>query len=148
MECLGKYSVKNRVKIYWIIWAIATILLFVIRLLWNLVTDKQLTGLFIGYFILVCIPLNITIFLKQINLINYLKTHHKKKWEERFGTELSIFVLSRSKKKQVYFSKEDFGDPILRLIRKDYRSFFIFTNVVIISTFIIDIIMMLVFPVK
>ena len=148
MERFEKYSSKHRVKIYWIIWEVSIILVFSIKLLWNNVTDKQLTSLFTTYVLLVSVPLYLTTFFKQINLVNYLQTHHQQKWEERFGRKLIWFTFSRSKMKQIYFSKEDFGDPILTLIRKDYRSFYIFTNLVIISTLLIAVIMMSAFPVK
>lgn len=139
---------KSNIKLYWALWVISIMLLFVVRLFWTNITGKQLESLFFIYFLLVCITLNLIFFAKQVDLFNYLQRHHKKEWEKHFGTKLSMYAFSRSKKKQIYFSKEDFGDPILNQKRKDYRNFFIFMQIVIICTVFIDIMMVVVFQVK
>lgn len=146
MDPLRKNTEKSHIKLYWALWVISIFLLVIF--LWTNVTGKQFGGLFFGYILLVCMPLNIIFLFKQVDLFNYLQTHHKKEWEKHFGTKLSIYTFSRSKKKQIYFSKEDFGDPILNHKRKEYKRFYIFFNTVTIGFVLIFFTMMVVFPVK
>jgi hypothetical protein len=148
MDSLRKKSEKSLPKLYMIIWVILTVLLFLIRFLLSNVIENQLVGLFFGYLLIVSLPFGMTIIDKQRDIFNYLQAHHKKEWEKRFGKELSIYTFSGARQKRMYYSKEDFGDPILKLKRKDFRSFYVLTYVVIICSILIDIIMLLVFSVK
>ncbi len=148
MNLLRKNAEKSYIKLYWALWVISIIVLFFIIFIWAKIIGKQYGTLLFGYFLLVCMPLSIVLIFKQIDLFNYLHTHHKKEWEKHFRTELRFYTFSRSKKKQIYFSKEDFGDQILNQKRKDYRHFYIFLNTVIIGVVLIAFTMMVIFPVK
>ena len=148
MDHLKKYTKKSSIKLYSVIWLILTILLFLVWSLQPIFAKKHLELLFFGYIILVNIPIGMTFSYKQIDIFNYIKNNHQKKWKKHFGTELSMYSSSVSKLKRICFSKEDFGDPILHLMRIDYRSFFIFTYSVLICTIVIDFIILLAFSVK
>jgi hypothetical protein len=135
---------KTLVHLYWKIWLILVFLLLIARfVVFKYLSENTRFTIVALYMILTWISIGVTAAFEGNRFMTYLKEHHKDKWDiltsfEPFGgpgtlNNTGFFI----------FSKNDFGDPIVREYKNISRKWLIFVLTVFFTFPILFLICML-----
>ena len=116
---------KTRIRLYYQLWLVITVLFFVVRFTAFLSASYDARfGLLVGSTVFLCIvAVGVHVYEYQ-RLIFYLKANHRDFWEY-LTFKLPLLghghITKSHRVEKFLLSKDDFGDPSLAFLKSNYR---------------------------
>jgi uncharacterized membrane protein YbhN (UPF0104 family) len=112
---------KSYIRLYWTVWLgfVTCFIIAAFTISFWVRDEETLFSLFACYIIPTCLAITVLFFVEDHRLMNYLKKHHREKWEELtssawfIGYPVFPFV----------YSSDDLGDPVVEELKLNYRRF-------------------------
>jgi hypothetical protein len=115
----------SHIRAYWYAWlgitAVALILRFTVFLG---ASEPRLFGLAAAYGIGTWLPIIALNFFERRRLTEYLRIHHPQQWESiSYISIMGVAVRNGFRERRWLYSQDDFGDPVVAIMKKDLRRF-------------------------
>ena len=114
---------RSHIKVYWVAWLSFVALCLVIRFVFVTGDSKSIMGLLcilLPWLAIICLWIYL-----GLRIAEYMGTHHPQRWDLLSGRSFLDgspfnFIISWRASWFILFSRDDLGDPNIRLLRKEY----------------------------